>query len=412
MKNCKFFVPTLFLLLFSLGFSCCAEESITDSSGNGNENGTDKDTTSYNLVDFPKGSQPLDVGQKLTQRFINVTYSFWGNIYSKYTPDHVTYPDACVWLGALWFASATENSNLYSGVVNKFEPLFTTDIKMQPSLSPSANNIVDYYVFGAVPLQIYQNKKESKYYDLGMKYADGQWTLPANATQTEKDWHNKGYSWQTRLWIDDMFMITALQAQAYHVTGDEKYRERTASEMVLYLDNIQRDNGLFYHAPTAPFYWARGNGWMAVGMVEVLKLLPANHKDRARIMNAYLKMMDTLAKYQRKDGMWSQLIDHPSTTDMWAESSGSAMFTYAMISGVKNGWLEEKKYGTVARKGWLALLTYLDNKYDLTEVCEGTGIGHSYEYYRDRRRWIGDLHGQAAMLWCAHALTIPAVEKD
>jgi len=422
MRNCKSFMLTVFLLLCSVTFTCCAEELSGDPSGNGdgNHNGnndTDKDTTNYNLVDFPEGYSPIEIGQKLTNRFITVdystnrtnkvNYSFWGNIYSTNTPDHVTYPDVCAWLGALWFADAVKNDNLYNGVVKKFDPLFTTDVRFQPSLRPSASNIVDYYVFGAVPLQIYQRKQESKYYDLGMKYADGQWTLPSNATQTQKDWHDKGYSWQTRLWIDDMFMITALQAQAYHATGDEKYRERTIDEMVLYLDEIQRDNGLFYHAPNAPFYWARGNGWMAAGMVEVLKLLPADHKHRQKIMNAYIKMMKELAKYQRPDGMWSQLIDHPNTADMWAESSGSAMFTYAMISGVKNGWLEEEKYGTVARKGWLALVSFLDRNFDITEVCEGTGVGYSYEYYRDRRRWIGDTHGLAAMLWSAYALILP-----
>tara|TARA_R110002049_G_scaffold3795_5_gene27569 strand:+ start:38743 stop:39966 length:1224 start_codon:yes stop_codon:yes gene_type:complete len=402
----KYLAPIL-LLQFSLLLGSCGGDSTNESPDNeGNEppTETENDTASYNLVDFPKGQGPIEVGKKLTQRFVNVGYSFWGNIYSNYTANHVTYPDACAWLGALWFADAVEDNLLYNAVVNKFEPLFTTDKYLQPTLSPTASNKVDYYVFGAIPLQIYQKKKEDKYYDLGMTYADGQWTLPNSASQTEKDWHDQGFSWQTRLWIDDMFMITALQAQAYQVTNDEKYRERTADEMVLYLDRIQRENGLFYHAPSAPYYWARGNGWMAVGMVEVLKLLPENHPDRPRIMNAYLRMMNELAKYQRTDGMWSQLVDHPNTSDMWAESSGSAMFTYAMITGVKHGWLEEEKYGTIARKGWLALLTYLDSKNDITEVCEGTGIGYSYQYYRDRRRWIGDLHGQAAMLWCAYAL--------
>lgn len=367
------------------------------------------DTLSYNLEVFPEKCGPLEIGEKLVRRFIQVPYSFWGNIYSQNKPDHVTYPDACAWLGALWFAGAVNNDELYDGVVGKFEPLFTTDKNMQPDLHPSAANLVDYYVFGAVPLEIYNKKKESRYLELGMRYADGQWTLPAGATQTQKEWNDGGYSWQTRLWIDDMFMITALQARAYYATGDQKYMDRTAREMVLYLDRIQRDNGLFFHAPGAPFFWARGNGWMAVGMAEVLKMLPDGHADKARIMDAYLKMMETLARYQFSNGMWGQLIDNLSA---WPESSGSAMFTYALITGVKNGWLDRKKYGTAARKGWLALLTYLNDDYDLTEVCEGTGAKNDYQYYLDRRRWVGDLHGQAALMWCAYALSSPAQSHE
>lgn len=361
-----------------------------------------QDTLSYNLNIFPAGSEPEVVGKKLVRRFIQVPYSFWGNINSTNKPDHVTYPDVCAWLGALWFAGKVGDDELYDDVVGKFEPLFTTDKNMQPSLRPSAGNIVDYYVFGAVPLEIYQQRKEAKYLELGMKYADGQWALPTNATQSQSEWHADGYSWQTRLWIDDMFMITALQAQAYHATGDKKYLDRTAREMVLYLDRIQRSNGLFYHAPNAPFYWARGNGWMAVGMAEVLRMLPDDHPDKARIKEAYLKMMETLARFQLSSGMWAQLIDNLSA---WPESSGSAMFTYAIITGVKNGWLEQKKYGAVARKGWLALLTYLTHDYDLREVCEGTGAKNDYQHYINRRRWVGDLHGQAAMMWCAYALS-------
>ena len=61
---------------------------------------------------------------------------------------------------------------------------------------------------------------------MGLSYADTQWTLPANATPEEKAWADKGLSWQTRLWIDDMFMITILQAQAYHTTWKREGRNR------------------------------------------------------------------------------------------------------------------------------------------------------------------------------------------
>ena len=72
-------------------------------------------------------------------------------------------------------------------------------------------------------------------------------------------------------------------------------------------------------------------------MTEMLRDLPADHPQRARILKGYKTMMAALLKYQAKDGMWRQLIDHE---EAWPESSSSAMFTFAMIAGVKHGWLD------------------------------------------------------------------------
>lgn len=120
-------------------------------------------------------------------------------------------------------------------------------------------------------------------------------------------------------------------------------------------------------------------------------------------------MMSSLLKYQQLTGMWAQLVDK---TAMWSETSGTAMFTYAFIEGVNNGWLDSKKYGTAARKAWKALMSYLNPNYDIREVCEGTGTGTSEQYYRDRKRYTGDTHGQAAMLWCACGLTEIANKQE
>lgn len=356
---------------------------------------------SYDLKNFPKGCQPEEIGIKLTERYLGMPHSFWGKINTNAKVNEVSYPDVCTWLGALWFTTATKNDSLYDKLVERFEPLFTTEKHLQPSLRPTQNNVVDYYVFGSVPLEIYKRTKDPRYLELGMKYADGQWTLPQNPKATEKKWHDDGYSWQTRLWIDDMFMITAVQAQAYLVTGDRKYIDRASREMALYLDRIQRPNGLFYHFPDVPIFWGRGDGWMAVGMAEMLRILPKDDPNKARIEAAYRKMMETLLRYQSYDGMWHQVIDDPNS---WKETSSTAMFTYAMVMGVKNGWLDKKSYGTAARKAWLSLLTYLDENYDIRNVCEGTGAKNDYQYYLDRRKIKGDLHGQAPMLWCAYAL--------
>jgi rhamnogalacturonyl hydrolase YesR len=136
-------------------------------------------------------------------------------------------------------------------------------------------------------------------------------------------------------------------------------------------------------------------------MAELLRDLPPDHPQRARILKGYRAMMAALARYQGKDGMWRQLIDRK---DAWPETSGSAMFTFALISGVKNGWLQEKKYVTAARKGWIAVTGYIDQNADLTSVCVGTSKKADLDYYMARPRNTGDYHGQAPILWAASAL--------
>jgi rhamnogalacturonyl hydrolase YesR len=205
-----------------------------------------------------------------------------------------------------------------------------------------------------------------------------------------------------------MFMITMVQAQAYRATGNHEYINRAAKEMVVYLDQLQKSNGLFYHAPDVPYFWGRGDGWMAAGMSELLRSLPQDNPDRPRIMEGYKKMMAALLKYQDANGMWHQLIDNPNA---WPETSSTGMFAFAFITGVKEGWLDADTYGPAARKAWLALIPYLDKNWDIHDVCQGTNKYNPQTdgpdgtaYYMARQKNIGDLHGQAPILWCATAL--------
>jgi unsaturated rhamnogalacturonyl hydrolase len=139
----------------------------------------------------------------------------------------------------------------------------------------------------------------------------------------------------------------------------------------------------------------------------MLRDLPADHPQRARIMAGYKLMMSALLKYQSKDGMWRQLIDHD---EAWEESSSTGMFTFALITGVKNGWLDGAAYGPAARKAWIALTGFIDQNNDVTNICEGTNKSTSTDpqvslnYYLMRKRRTGDFHGQEPLLWAASAL--------
>lgn len=347
------------------------------------------------LAQWPKGCSPEEVGKRVADHFVLTPHPNFGR---PNPPKVITYPEVCTWYGALTFARESRDKKLTAKLSERFEPLFGVD----SSLVPIPDH-VDYTVFGAVPLELYMQTKQQKYLEMGKRIADKQWGPPEGPRVKPEShlFYEQGLTWQTRLWIDDMFMITAVQAQAYRATKDEKYINRAAKEMVVYLDSLQRPNGLFYHAPDVPFFWGRGNGWMAAGMSELLRSLPANNPNRPKIMEGYRKMMSSLLKYQSADGMWRQLIDDPES---WPETSCTGMFTFAMITGVKNGWLDKNSYGPAARKAWLALITYIDENNNIREVCEGTNKKNDRQYYLDRKRITGDMHGQAPVLWCASAL--------
>ena len=274
---------------------------------------------------------------------------------------------------------------------------------------------VDDTIFGALPYEIYLANGDKRCLKMGNFYADTQWTPPCEGTLKERhalprerqeQFWAQGYTPQTRLWIDDMYMIIAVQSQAYRATGDRKYIERTAKEMCLYLDELQlkdgRAKGLFYHAPDVHYVWGRGDGWMAAGMALVLTYLPDDSPYRAKIMAGYRLMMESLLKYQRADGLWNQLVDEPDDPRNWGETSCTAMFAYAFATGVRKGWLDAAVYAPAVRKAYLALVDRLDEYANVSDVCVGTGKRDDHQYYFDRTKVNGDPHGQAPILWlCA-----------
>jgi len=328
---------------------------------------------------WPAGTSPQEVGKKVAEHFVTSPHQYTATIH---------YSEVCAWYGALTFATLTHDEALRAELIKKFEPLLPGGA--EAARIPTRHH-VDDSIFGVVPLEIGLETKDPKYLADGTYWADRQWENP----------QPDGLSAETRYWIDDMYMLTMLQLEAYRATGDKKYLERDAKEMVSYLDKLQQPNGLFFHAPDVQFYWGRGDGWVAAGMAEMLRSLPADHPLRPRILKGYRLMMAGLLKYQGKDGMWRQLIDRD---DAWPESSSSAMFSFAMITGVKNGWLDAKTYGPAARKSWIAVVGYVDQNSDVTQVCEGTGKKDDLQYYYERKRRTGDFHGQAPVLWAASAL--------
>ena len=361
---------------------------------------------------WPADSRPADVSRRITGQFLTT-------VPDRYCPpegyrnkkdygrgNSVHYSVVSLWVNALECARLTGDARLENRLVATFEPYYGLKKNCQPKFKH-----VDFTIFGAVPLEIAILTGDERARALGLKFADMQWEEPkrddpppwynASSYEERMEWWRQGYTDQTRLWIDDAYMISALQTQAYRLTGDSKYIERTAKEAVLYLDRLQKPNGIFFHTPDAPFHWGRGNGWMAAAMPMILRYLPETSEWRPRIMEGYRKMMVTLLSLQREDGMWGQLIDDPES---WGETSCTAMFAYAFAEGVRYGWLDAEKYGPAMRRAYLALTARMDEWGNIATVCCGTAAKNDRDHYLARARVNGDPHGQAPMLWLCRVL--------
>jgi rhamnogalacturonyl hydrolase YesR len=349
---------------------------------------------------WPAGSSPQEVGARVARNYL-------ARPLDLHTPMH--YAEACTWYGALTTAKLLGDAGLEAALIARFSPILTREGAGAVPLRAH----VDDRVFGIVPLEIAMHGKRpeiSEVLFLGKQMADKQW-----ATTTPD-----GITTEARYWVDDGYMITALQVQTFRATGDARYLDRAAQTMAAYLDRLQQPNGLFFHTATSPRHWGRGNGWFAAAMTELLRTLPSTHIRRARIMTGYQKMMLALLRTQTASGMWRQLVDDDSDKN-WPETSSTGMFTFAMVTGVKNGWLPAETYGPAARKAWLALAQSIDAEGNVRDVCPGTGeaatsgggtsAATQIRYYLDRPRIVGDFHGQAPLLWTASALMRQEPEK-
>lgn len=319
------------------------------------------------------------VGLLLAQRFAEQPLTF--SSIADLPPDG--YKVACEWYGALAVAGLTDNQELLESLVSKFDPLEPDFVQAMLDGEPH----VDRYIFGIVPLEIYLQTGDESYRSLGTEVADEQQVTD-----------------QARGAIDDMFMMTALQLEAHRATRAATYIDFMAATMLQYL-GAQRGNGLFFHNMTeAPVYWGRGNGWFAAGMAEVMRDPPADAEVYQTIETGYTSMMAGLAPLQSDNGLWYQVLDLPDDPNNWEESSGTAMFTYAMIAGVKRGILDADTYVPIIEAAWDSLQGKMSPQGEVSEICTGTWYHDTPQGYMALDRLVGDGHGQAPVLWAAAEL--------
>jgi unsaturated rhamnogalacturonyl hydrolase len=208
------------------------------------------------------------------------------------------------------------------------------------------------------------------------------------------------------LWIDDLYMSCPFLIRRAAQKKDPSLLDDAARQVKGMAKRQQEPDGLWLHAAWVKenrrslYKWGRANGWAMVTTVEVLSAMPENHPDRQALIDILKKQVAGVKKLQKPSGLWAQVLDHP---ELWDETSCSAMFAYSIARGVRRGWLPKEDL-EVARKAFAGVMKNVTPDGQVLEVSEGTGIGETLEFYRDRKRPVNDHHGPGPVMFAGAEL--------
>jgi rhamnogalacturonyl hydrolase YesR len=189
-------------------------------------------------------------------------------------------------------------------------------------------------------------------------------------------------------WIDALQMAMPVFAKLGVMTKDTAYYGKMY-RLYSYAKLQQGGHGLYnsqdslwwrdkdfvppYQEPNGQdCYWGRGNGWVVAALVRVLDIMPKDAPHRAEYEQTYLQMMRALPRLQRPDGYWNVSL-HDPTHFGGKELSGTALFTYGMAWGVRQGLLDKAQYQPLIVKAWNAMATECVHPDGALGYVQGTG---------------------------------------
>ncbi len=204
------------------------------------------------------------------------------------------------------------------------------------TLTPTAGLIAS---LGYPLLSFYERTKDARYLDAAQRQIEAL----DNAPRTRE-----GGIWARHegpeLWIDWIYMMCPFLARYGKITGRSEPVDEAFKQFEVHVKHlVDPHTNLARHAwcevpnsyPQSTL-WARGNGWLTAGAVQLLELSP-DHPKSAAAAEVARKAMIAMAELQDRSGYLHHLLDDPRSK---LESSSSVMFAYSVAKAVTQGILD------------------------------------------------------------------------
>lgn len=218
-------------------------------------------------------------------------------------------------------------------------------------------------------------------------------------------WHKKIYP--NQIWLDGLYMGQPFYME-YETRFNNKKNYPDIFQQFFHVFELLRDKetGLYYHAydssremfwcnketGLSQNFWLRAIGWYSMALLDTLdKCDPAGYEEEyGKLKQIFIELMESMLNYQDESGMWYQVVNMGGRDRNYLETSGSAIMAYALLKGVRLGFLPEsyRQYGKKAMDGICEkYLNTEEGKMSLGGICLVAGLGGpnmrdgSYEYY-------------------------------
>ena len=311
------------------------------------------------------------------------------------------YMDGCMIKAIIELYHITKNEK-YLQFADDFIDYFVNDDGSIQSYDPKEYNL-DNVNAGKTLFDLYQLTGKEKYrkaIDTVYSQLQGQ-----PRTSTGNFWHKQIYP--NQVWLDGLYMAQPFYMQ-YEVTYNDCKNCADSFNQFENVYNLMRDtrNGLYYHAyddsrqmfwcdkvtGLSSNFWLRALGWYAMALIDTMEIMPESlSKEKARLNAIYKELIDSMLPYQDEEtGMWYQVVNRGGIKPNYLETSGSAIFAYAIMKSVRLGFLDESyfQYGEKAFSG--ICRTYLseeNGELQLGGICLVAGLGNkemregTFDYY-------------------------------
>lgn len=256
----------------------------------------------------------------------------------------------------------------------------------------------DCGAIGASVIEVFKFDQQERYKEYIHMAADH---ILNKQTRLDDKTFVRSFPFKWTLWADDLYMGLSFLSRMGEYTGDKKFFDDAADQVINFHKYLFDENiGLMHHCwysdvnKTNAAFWGRANGWALVAQVDLLDRIPKSHPKREILVKLIQNHILGIARYQGEQGLWHQILDK---TDSYLETSCSAMFTYTIARAVNNGYIE-KRYASIALRGWEGVMSKIRDDGKVEGVCTGTVTSDDLVYYYKRPAPLNDVHGIGTIL--------------